>query len=177
MHDVNSGGLPQPIPETGVVDFPSSVSPDGSTLLFLGQTGQSAGDVYALSLQGKPAPHPVVQTSGYDGGAQLSSDGRWLAYVSTQSGQAEVYISRYPALDQRWVVSSQGGSHPLWRRDGRELFFRNGSSMFAVDVGRDRCERQEIPDSARSITNDMARHKVRRELAMAAAFVVRLEHR
>ena len=53
----------------------------------------------------------------------LSPDGRWLAYGSEESGQEEVYVRSFPALDRKWQISQQGGSAPHWSRDGRELVF------------------------------------------------------
>jgi Tol biopolymer transport system component len=53
----------------------------------------------------------------------LSTDGRWLAYTSNESGTWDVYVQPFPALDRKWRVSPDGGSRPAWRRDGRELFY------------------------------------------------------
>jgi serine/threonine-protein kinase len=65
----------------------------------------------------------------------LSPDGRWLAYVSREAGQREVFVSPFPnAGDRRQQVSSGGGGPPVWARSGRELFYDNGSSMVAVPV-------------------------------------------
>ena len=56
--------------------------------------------------------------------ASVSPDGRWLAYQSDESGQSEIYVRPYPEVDTgRWQISTGGGSSPLWRRDGRELFY------------------------------------------------------
>ena len=88
--------------------IPSSISPDGHTLAFIHQTSESAGgDIYALSLEGDPQPRPVVKTPGYDGGGQFSPDGRWMAYVSNESGQFEVYLRPYPGPDRKKQVSTK----------------------------------------------------------------------
>ena len=65
--------------------------------------------------------------------ARVSSDGRWLAFASAQSGQLQVYVSPIPATGEQWQVSASGGEHPQWRGDGRELFFiaPDGSVMSA----------------------------------------------
>jgi Tol biopolymer transport system component len=117
-----------------LADVPSSISPDGHTLAFIRQTAESGGDIYALSLEGDPQPHPVVKTSGYDGGGQFSPDGRWMAYASNESGQFEVYLRPYPGPDRKKQVSTQGGTHPMWNRNGKELFYRVGNKMMVVDV-------------------------------------------
>jgi serine/threonine-protein kinase len=129
-----ASGASQVIPSTGLFAMPTSVSPDGHTLVYIGQTTETAGDVNALSLQGEPHPRPVVQTTGYDGGGWFSPDGRWLAYVSNESGQFEVYLRSYPEPDHKEPVSTDGGTHPRWSPNGKELFYRSGNRMMAVDV-------------------------------------------
>jgi eukaryotic-like serine/threonine-protein kinase len=66
-----------------------------------------------------------------------SPDGRWLAYTSNQSGRFEVYVHAFPEGGARWQISSDGGTEPVWVRNGRDLFFRNGDKMIAVDVTTD----------------------------------------
>src|SRR5262249_48683029 len=90
--------------------------------------------VYVLSLRGDATPHPIVKSPGYDGGAQFSPDGRWLAYVSNESGRLQTYVRPYPGPDRTWQVSTKGGTHPQWNPSGRELFYRDGNKMMAVDV-------------------------------------------
>ena len=132
--DPDGGGGSQAIPGTSVADIPSSISPDGHTLAFIRQTSESGGDIYVLSLEGDPQPRPVVKTPGYDGGGEFSPDGRWMAYVSNESGQFEVYLRPYPGPDRKKQVSTQGGTHPKWNRNGKELFYRVGNKMMVVDV-------------------------------------------
>ena len=59
-------------------------------------------------------------------GAALSPDGRWLAYASDVSGRYEVYVQSFPEGVGKRQVSNDGGNHPRWRRDGRELFYYAG---------------------------------------------------
>ncbi len=132
--DLDSGGPASAIPGTSVSDIPTSISPDGTTLAFIRQSTESNGDIYTLSLVGDPNPRPLVVTNGYDGGGLFSPDGRWLAYVTNESGQFEVYLRPNPGPDRRVTVSTQGGTHPRWNRNGRELFYRNGNRMMVVDV-------------------------------------------
>ena len=65
---------------------------------------------------------------------QFSPDGRWMVYVSNESGQFEVYLRPYPGPDRKMQVSTQGGTHPKWNRNGKELFYRVGNKMMVVDV-------------------------------------------
>jgi hypothetical protein len=75
-----------------------------------------------------------VKTPAYEGGARLSPDGKWLAYVSNESGQNEIYVRPFGGPDRRWQVSAQGGTQLVWNPNGREIFFRDGNKMMAVDV-------------------------------------------
>lgn len=133
----DGGGVPRLIAETLVADFPQAVTGDGKTLIFTRQTADASGDVYALSLEGAPAPHAIFSTPAYEGGAVLSPDGRWLAYASNESGRYEVYVRHYPDAARKWSASPDGGTQPMWSRDGKELFYRSGSRMLAVSVAGD----------------------------------------
>ena len=132
MTSVDGNGRSKAIAGTSSADFPNAVSADGAMLLMTRQTTQGSGGVYALPLPPAGEAAALVDTPAYDGGGQLSPDGRWLAYASAESGQFEVYLRPYPSLDQRWLVSSDGGSHPRWARDGSELYYREGTVMYAV---------------------------------------------
>jgi serine/threonine protein kinase len=127
--------------------YPSSVSPDGRYLVYMkrlnpNQTGndQTGNHIWALPLsaEGKPAdgkPFPIVQDAFDEKAPIVSPDGTWLAYQSNESGRAEIYITAFPAGGAKWQVSSNGGTMPKWRRDGKELFFADPQdNIVAVDV-------------------------------------------
>ena len=63
----------------------------------------------------------------------FSPDGKWLAYVSDESGRAEVYVQPYPGPGAKWAVSTEGGTEPAWSADGRELYFRHRDQLVVVD--------------------------------------------
>jgi hypothetical protein len=75
-----------------------------------------------------------TRTRAADGAPQLSPDGRWMAYASEESGRREIYVQAFPGPGGRWQVSSDGGNEPLWSASGRELFYRSGDRMMAVDI-------------------------------------------
>ena len=133
--ETGASGRGEAIPGTSILDFPTAISSDGATLAFT-RTGSAdtSSDVYVLSLRGEPNPRPLIKTPAYEGGAQFSTDGRWVAYASNESGQFQVYVRPLPGLEQRSQVSTEGGTAPLWNRNGRELFYRSGNKMMAVDV-------------------------------------------
>jgi hypothetical protein len=130
--DAGGGGAPQAIPDTSASDYPTSISPDGRTLVFTRLSSDTSADIYALSLLGNPDPHPILASRGYEGGAQISLDGHWLAYASDESGHMDVYVRPFPGLDKKVIISTEGGTHPMWSR--QELFYRNGDKMMSVAV-------------------------------------------
>jgi len=66
----------------------------------------------------------------------LSPDGKWLAYLSDETGKLQVYVRPFPGPDVKWSVSDEdtGGGHPVWSPDGRELFYRNGDRTMVVSI-------------------------------------------
>jgi len=120
--------------------FPFSISPDGKRLV-LGEVSSqgSAADVSMLALDGPPQSKPIVQTPFSEYGAQISPDGRWMAYQSNESGQFQIYVRPFPNVDSgRWQVSTSGGTRARWARDGRELFYLDGDgTLTSVAVRAD----------------------------------------
>jgi eukaryotic-like serine/threonine-protein kinase len=133
----DGSGQPRAIAGSLSGDLPCSVSPDGDTLAFMRQNAQTSRDIYVLSLRAQSPPRPVVSTRAYEGGAEFSPDGHWMAYASDESGQTQVYLRPFPGPDRRWQVSTQGGTQPLWSRDGKEIFYRVGNKMMVVSVSAD----------------------------------------
>jgi serine/threonine-protein kinase len=119
-------GEPRRLLESERVQMPVSFAPDGR-LLFSADVAGRGRDVLALSMDGTGVVEPVIHSAGNDLWAEVSPDGRWIAYDSDESGQFEVYVRPYPDTDGggRWQISSGGGRQPLWSRDGTELFFRD----------------------------------------------------
>ena len=65
---------------------------------------------------------------------RFSPDGRWLAYMSDESGRYEIYVQSYPGPGGKWQISTEGGTEPVWNPNGRELFYRSGDKMMAVEI-------------------------------------------
>ena len=98
-------------------------------------------DVWVLPMSDDPAarkPQPFLRSPFTESNARFSPDGRWVAYVSNETGSSEVYVTRFPGPSGKWLVSSGGGNYPRWRADGRELFYiaRNGTLMAAAVNGQ-----------------------------------------
>ena len=114
--------------------FPTSWSPDAKAIAVVEQFRNTLTDIFAMSVDGKHESTPLADTRFNENGAAFSPDGQWIAYYSDESGQYEIYVQRYPGPGRKWLVSTGGGVRPVWRRDGRELFYREGSRMMAVDL-------------------------------------------
>lgn len=119
----NSAGTEKLLLETNFPAGPTSWSRDGSLLIYQPVHPQTDGDVWALPLAGKSEPYPVVRTAADERYGTLSPDGRWLAYISNETGTYEVYAESFPATGFKRQVSTQGGYEPYWRHDGKELFY------------------------------------------------------
>ena len=117
---------------------PVSASPDGRTLAAELSDDFFTYDIAVVSLEGEGDVRPIIASPEFRETSPLfSPDGRWLAYVSDETGVDEVYVQPYPGLDRRWLVSKGGGVEPMWSRTGTELFYRTGlaaSVMMAVPV-------------------------------------------
>jgi Tol biopolymer transport system component/tRNA A-37 threonylcarbamoyl transferase component Bud32 len=131
-----SGGEERLTSKPGVVQTPTSISADGRVLLF-DETGleepEGAG-IWILRLDGDRSTHRLfpLPTAGRDG--QLSPDGRWVAYQATVSSRQEIFVSPFSSSGERRLVSTDGGTEPLWSRDGRQLFFQSGTRLMGVTV-------------------------------------------
>jgi Tol biopolymer transport system component len=133
-------------PVTASEDLVAAVrdwSPDGHTLVVQQQNSRTGFDVMSLDVTGGPQPVKPVLNSQFDETMpRLSPDGRWLAYVSNESGRGEVYVIPFPGRGGRWQISSNGvglgGVASLglaWSRDGKQLYFRDAAgALMAVDV-------------------------------------------
>jgi eukaryotic-like serine/threonine-protein kinase len=107
------------------VIIPSDWSRDGKTLFY--DRGPIGGaEVWALPLEGDRKPRQVIpagSTGSFSSQGNLSPDGHWLAYTSTESGTFEVYVVAFPSGQGKWQVSTNEGLNPRWSRDGKELYY------------------------------------------------------
>ena len=111
-------------------------SPDGRYLLYdIGTSGQKTGiDIWVLPLFGNGKPFAFAAGPGDQSNGQFSPDGKWIAYASNETGRMEVYAAQFPWTGAKWQISSEGGTRPRWRRDGKEIVFQvpgNGRMMAA----------------------------------------------
>jgi Tol biopolymer transport system component len=128
-------GAPELLTDIGTMQSPETWSPDGKALAFTQMDDPESGsDIYILPMDGDRKPRALVRTKFSEGSPKFSPDGKWLAYSSNESGRPEVYAMAYPGPGAKIQISTDGGTDPVWRRDGRELYYRNGDRMMVVDV-------------------------------------------
>jgi eukaryotic-like serine/threonine-protein kinase len=125
-----SGGLER-LTTSEHIQAPSSWSPNGPLLSFIEFDPRPSVWVLPLS---DHKEQPFLQTAANLGMPQFSPNGRWMAYVSNESGRNEIYVQPYPGPGGKWQISTDGGSEPVWNRNGRELFYRSRDKMMAVEI-------------------------------------------
>ena len=109
-------------------------SGDGRFLLFQSLGRKSGWDLWAYSLEEEKVT-PVLQTENNESEGYFSPDGKWFAYRSDESGKREIYVQPFPPAGGKWQVSINGGRFPVWREDGKEIFyFAPDGSVMAVEV-------------------------------------------
>lgn len=144
--EANGTGQAEPL-ITGIENArPYAFTPDGVQLVY-----EAAGDLFLFTLDVDTSPQPLIQTEFNERKADISSDGRWIAYESDETGQPEIYVRPFPDVETgKWQISNEGGQWPKWSANGRELFFRvfsnPDSSVWAVRVDAENDFQYEPPN-------------------------------
>lgn len=132
LHTVptDGSGKVMRLESSALARHPDGSSPDGS-IVFHEHYPDRRSDLWVLEME-KGEERPFLQTEFNERLADVSPDGRWLAYTSDESGQDEVYARPYPDGGAKVVISTGGGRNPLWSSDGDELFYRDRDRLLAV---------------------------------------------
>jgi Tol biopolymer transport system component len=110
-------------------------SRDGRFLVYDVNDPKTKGDIWLLPLTGPKTPQPFLATAFDERVGRLSPDGRWMAYQSDESGAYEIFVQSVPPSGAKVQISAGGGTFPVWRRDGREIYYRAGNgTLMAVEV-------------------------------------------
>jgi len=121
--------------ESDLPKMPMSWSPDGKLLVYWVIDPKTRGDVWMVPVQGDHKPVALLQTPADESYAQVSPDGKWMAYQSDETGTNQIYIRPFPeGSGNKSQVSTDGGTWPRWRGDGKELFFYLPPNMIAADI-------------------------------------------
>ena len=123
-------------PEIGSWDFPGSFSPDDEWLSFTARRSGRAADAFILPMSEPRDPIELAATPANERAPMFSPNGHWVAYVSDESGRDEIYARSFPGPGPSTLISTDGGGEPMWSKDGRELFYRSGNRMMAVEVSQ-----------------------------------------
>ena len=121
----NGSGPPQVLVQLDAppIMIPSDWSSDGRFLTYFRTDPKTKLDLWVVPLFGDHKPMPLLHSEFNESQGQFSPDGKWMAYVSDESGTPQVYVQSFPTLTGTWQVSPGGGSQSRWRRDGKELFY------------------------------------------------------
>ena len=116
-----------------VSQTPGSWSRDGEHLAFLEAHPGTGYDIMVLESRTKRVSS-FLNSKYRESYPELSPDGRWIAYCSDESKKIEVYVRPFPGPGGKWQISTNGGNHPLWSRNGRQLFYLSGDQVWVVDI-------------------------------------------
>ncbi len=129
---------PQPLIQSKNVLFPWSFAPDGKRLTYNEINPGTAGDLGTVTIESDGTglragkPEIFLQTPADERTPTFSPDGRWLAYISNESGTFQVYVRAFPDKGGKWQISNAGGAYPFWSSNAHELFFRGDDNRIMV---------------------------------------------
>ncbi|MFN0150151.1 MAG: protein kinase domain-containing protein [bacterium] len=131
----DGGGEPELVPTTDAqFKYVNDWSPDGEFVVFHTTTASMGNDLWLLPMRGERKPAPYLQTPFHEARARVSPDGRWLAYMSNESGGTDVYVQSFPNPGKKVRVSRDGGLFPRWTRGGKELIYNRGGTLMSVPI-------------------------------------------
>jgi eukaryotic-like serine/threonine-protein kinase len=134
----NGSAVEEPLVSSAEQKWNPTFSPDGKAIIYSQLNPKSNLDLYLVSTGGDKKIETFLQTNFREDQARVSPNGRWVAYVSDETGQFEVYIQTFPVAGGKLAVSVGGGSQPQWRADGRELYYyAPDRKLMAVEVNGD----------------------------------------
>jgi serine/threonine-protein kinase len=130
----DGSGAAERLTSSDHIQLPGSWSPDGTVLAFVEIHPTTGRDILLLRDAGGRSVQPFLATAFHESSPRFSPDGRWMAYVSNESGRSEVYVRPLADPSRKSQVSVDGGVEPVWAHDGRELFYRADGRLLSVAV-------------------------------------------
>jgi dipeptidyl aminopeptidase/acylaminoacyl peptidase len=134
----NAASPEEPLVSSAELKFNPQWAPDGQSIIYSQLNPKTNVDLYLLSLSGEKKSTSWLQTNFIEAQPRLSPNGRWIAYISNETEQFEVYVDSFPVSGAKVAISIGGGSQPQWRADGRELYYYAADrKLVAVEVNGD----------------------------------------
>lgn len=137
MHRKATNGAEQDevLEKSPPIMVPTDWSRDGRYIIERTGFDAKTTAIWVLPLFGDKKPFPYLQTDANESWAKLSPNGQWLAYQSDESKRNEIYVTTFPQTGEKPQISTNGGSYPVWGRDGKELYYTAAdATMMAVEV-------------------------------------------
>jgi Tol biopolymer transport system component/DNA-binding winged helix-turn-helix (wHTH) protein len=154
VRNAKSGRTAMALPGNNYDDFLYDWSRDGRYLIYCEVNPETKLDLWVLPLTGERKPRPFLRNHFNEDWPQFSPDGRWVAYVSDESGRNEVYVTSFPDAERKWQVSTEGGSMPRWPNSG-ELFYESASGHIVAVQTRPGRRQFEWTSTRRLFANPM----------------------
>ena len=129
---IDGSGADTPVVESRWDKFASAISPDGKSIVYV--ENNNSDRLFIAPLDGRGAPRALTATGVAERSADFSPNGRWIAYEELGHGQPDIYLIAIDGIGGRRQVSVEGGEQPRWTRGGREIVYRRGSAVMAVNV-------------------------------------------
>ncbi len=116
--------------------FVNAITPDGRQLLYTLTAPGTGRDLWVRRIDGSEPARPLRATVHEEEAVTISGDGRWIAYQSTETGRPEIYVEAFPGPGERFQISVDGGSNPVWATGSDEIFYRDGDAYWVVGAHR-----------------------------------------
>jgi len=133
LQSADGSGQPAALGEASEL---GSVSPDGKWILCQRRGAGTSGDLWLVSVDRPGEARLFLGTKAGEWGAQISPDGRYVAYTSDESGLPEIYLKRFPSGEGKWQVSANGGNQAAWSRHGDAIVYRTEDTLVRVPIAR-----------------------------------------
>jgi serine/threonine-protein kinase len=132
--NADGSGKPERLTTSDHTQTPSSWTAPANAIVFLQRTQPDTNGIWVLPLNGARTPTLFLESRFSLSHPEVSPDGRWMAYVSNESGTHEVFVQPYPGPGEKVRISTAGGTEPVWNPNGRELLYRNDGKVFSVAI-------------------------------------------
>jgi serine/threonine-protein kinase len=143
--NADGSGKPERLTTSDATQVPSSWTARGNTIVFLQRPQPDTYGIWVLPLDAARTPTLFLESRFTLSHPEISPDGRVIAYVSSESGEREVYVQPYPGPGEKVRISSSGGMEPVWNPNSREILYRNAGQFFSVAIGSASPLRADVP--------------------------------